>query len=187
MLALLSITCVAAMAFARLGASLQNDVPPGWPASGCLIESAEPLGAQVVIGRASLCSAADGIHGLVDLANLEPGARYIVWAEYMGNGRPCGLGPMFSQIQSSTPPPCALVDPEGHAAPVIVHAVAHRMADARGVFHVDEPVRAIKLTPHSKVWLMVAPPQWSPVPHPSYRLVEEDTSTPVARAVFDVP
>jgi hypothetical protein len=176
-----------AMAFARWGASLHNQVPPGWPASGCLdAANQERLAVQVVIRQASLCSADDGIHGVIDLDRLEPNARYIAWVVYQGNGRPYDLSPQFSPIQTSELA-CSPADLESHATPVIVRSLAQRMADGGGGFHVDEPLRSINLAPHSYVCLEVASPQWSPVPHPSYRLIDDDTTTASARAVFDLP
>jgi hypothetical protein len=185
-LALLSISSVAAIAFERLVANLHNDVLPGWPADGCLKGSLEPLGAQVVVTQASLCSADRTIRATVDLENLDPNARYIVWVAYFANWSLCDPGPLLSEIQTPNRP-CTLADLDDHGEPVSIHGVAETTADVHGVFHVEKPVRAINLAPHSYVWLIVAPPQWSPVPHPSYRSVDADTGRPVARAVFDVP
>jgi hypothetical protein len=164
-IALLCISSVVPIAFVRLVANPQNDVLPGWPASGCLDSSLEPLGAQVVVTQASLCSVDRTIRARVVLENLEPNARYIVWVAYFANR--------------------SLL--EDQAKPVTVHGVVETRADARGVFHVDAPVRTISLAPHSYVWLIVAQPQWSPVSHPSYRSIDADTGRPEARAVFVVP
>jgi hypothetical protein len=149
--------------------------------------SLEPLGAQVVVTQASLCSADRTIRATLDLENLEPNARYLVWVAYFANWSLCVPGPLLSEIQ--TPKRlCTLGDLDEHGEPVSIHGVVETTADAHGVFHVDKPVRAItNLAPHSYVWLIVAPPQWSPVPHPGYRSVDADTGSPVARAVFDVP
>jgi hypothetical protein len=187
MLALLSISSVAALAFERLIAHPNNDVLPGWPAGGCLTASLEPLSVEVMVTRASLCSADRTIRATLDLENLEPNARYIVWVVYFANWSLCDPGPLLSEIQTPRRL-CTLADLEDHGEPVSVHAEVETTADAHGVFHVDKPVRAITtLAPHSYVWLIVAPPQWSPVPHPTYRSVDADTGSPVARAVFAVP
>jgi hypothetical protein len=184
-LALLSISSLAAMTLALWGANLQSDVPAGWPVSGCLNASAEGLGADVVVGHASLCVADGRTHATVDLDNLEPNARYVEWVTYFADASLCDPGPLRSNTYTSNRP-CALAD-VGQVAPRIVHALARRMADGGGAFRVDGSVLGIEPAPHSYIWLLVAPPQWSPVAEPSYGLIQDNTVTPVARAAFDIP
>jgi hypothetical protein len=133
-----STTVVAAIALERMDARLRNDVHPGWPASGCLNARAESLGAQDVVGQASLRNDVGGIHGVVDLDNVEPNTRYIAWIAQIDNWSLCDPSPLLLRIQTSSRA-CTLADLEDPAALVTVHGVALMRADAHGTFHVDVP------------------------------------------------
>ena len=185
-LVLLAISSLAAMALERMGASLHDAVPPGWPASGCLGASMAPMGAQVAVGQASLCMADGGLDGSLDLENLEPTAQYVEWIAYFESPSLCSFGALVYQVYNFDRP-CTLADLYGSQPHGVVQSVAATAADAQGILHSGGRLREINLTPHAQTWLLVSRPSWSPVQQPTYRPVQDNTREPVARAVFDVP
>jgi hypothetical protein len=189
-LALFAISSLAAMALGRMSATLQGDVPPGWPASGCLSASVAPwrgaLSGQVIVGQASLCIADSGLRGMLDLEHLEPMALYVEWIAYFENPSLCSFGPLLYQVQHFNRP-CTLADLGGPAPHGMVPSAADAAADAQGFLHVDGRAREISLAPQAQAWLLVSRPSWSPIAQQTDRVGQDDTSEPIARAVFDLP
>jgi hypothetical protein len=189
-LVILATSCLAALALQRMGASVHGDVPPGWPVNGCLSASVAPwrgpLGQQVVVGQASLCMTDSGLHATLDVAHLDPTARYTAWVAYFESPSLCSGGALMYQIRNFNRP-CTLIDLAGAQPQGILRAVAETAADAQGSLHVDGPIREIGLRPHAQAWLLVSRPAWSPVPPPTNSKTHDNPSEPIAHAVFDLP
>ena len=159
--------------------------PPGWPASGCLVEHAV-LKDRSVVGQAEICTANDeSIRASLDVEHLDPWTRHVAWFAYFKSPTLCGSHAIGAQadVQNGR---CALADLDDPTPRGLVRSIGWTTADAEGVLHINAPV-AINLVPQSQVWLMLGQPSWSPVPHPAYRLIEDDVSQLIASAVFDVP
>ncbi|HLZ31194.1 MAG TPA: hypothetical protein VKV73_28070 [Chloroflexota bacterium] len=184
-LTLLAVSSAAATAVERMGASLHY-VPGGWPASGCLEASVVQLGAQLVTGHGSLCITDSAVRGTLDLAHLQPGARYREWIAYFESSGLCSGAPLKYQIPNFTHL-CSLVDLEGVQPQGTARELAEWAADALGEFHADGPVGVIDLRPHAQVWLLVSRPAWSPSQHYPTGQAQDDTALPVGRAEFELP
>jgi hypothetical protein len=161
-------------------------VAPGWPSSGCLTANVVPNHNQV-LGQAGLCIADDtSTRGTLDLDRLEPNARYVEWIAYFESPSQCSVGATDSQAHNYTGY-CTLADLDGPTRHGIVHGVEFVRADGEGVLHVESPLRAINLAPRAEALLLLGQPSWSPVPHPTYRLIEDDIGQRILRAAFTVP
>jgi hypothetical protein len=182
-LALFAVSSLAALAVERMGARLRSDAPAGWPASGCLSASVAPLGAQVVGGQASLCIADGGVQRTLDLERLAPGERYVEWIAYFESPSLCSFGALLYQV-SNFNQPCTLVDLDGPQPHGVARDVSETAADTQGIVHVAGPIGEVNLAPRAQAWLLVAPPGWSPHPHPQ---PFDGALQPLARAVFDLP
>jgi hypothetical protein len=185
-LAILAISSLTAMALQHTGSSLHGDAPPRWPASGCLSASVEPLGGRAAAGQGSLCVVDGEMHGTLDVEHLEPKARYVEWIAYFESPSLCSAGALQYQVQHFTRP-CTLIDLDGPQPRGLLREVAATATDSQGVLHLDDPVRRIDLASRAQAWLLLSRASPSPSPYPTHRVFRDDTSEPVARAVFDVP
>jgi hypothetical protein len=182
---LLGVSSLAAVAVERMGASLHLS-PAGWPASGCLEVSVVQLGAYRVDGRGSLCITDSAMQGTLDLRHLEPLARFAGWVAYFESPGVCSGAPLMYQIATFNEP-CTLVDLEGPQPHGIARELGEWPADAEGDLHLDAPMPGIEMRSHAQVWLLLTRPAWSPIPPYPRGITPDESTKPVARAVFQLP